>query len=107
PSAPLSTEDDENDWIPIRSIYVARSVNAVIEGIKTFDYGKKATVEVNEPGLLSIRFVDSTLIIGIQSVNATKTGVHVAASGTATATIDARVGVAAQLEMLRDTIEAS
>jgi len=105
PNAPLPDAGPDQGWQSIRSVYVARQVAAVKGGLASFDWGGGRVEEIGE-GAALVNAGGLSLLIAIQPVDESKTGLHVVAKGEGAKDAKARLAWASRLERLRGSIEA-
>ena len=107
PNAPLPDAGAEEGWQSIRSVHVKQPVAAVKDGLARFDWDGGRIEQIDD----GVAFVNSdarglSLLIAIQPVDESRTGLHVVAKGNGAKDAKARLTWAARLERLRDAIEA-
>lgn len=107
PNAHLPDVGDDQGWQSIRSVYVKRPIAAVKGGVASFDWGGGRAEEI-EDGVAFVRSDTAglSLLIAIQPVDESKTGLHVVAKGDGAKDAKGRLAWATRLERLRDAIEA-
>lgn len=107
PSASMPDVADEDGWAPVRSIYVQKSAEDVEKGVKVFDHGTGSEVDTNAgQGVILVRLDNMSLMLAVQPIDSNKAALHVVAKGDAASSSETQVQLAAQMERLRDTIEA-
>ena len=107
PTASLPEIGEEEDWQPVRTLYVRGSADAVREGLRRFDHGDGLGVEAGGTEAVILRSAAGPqLMFAVQPVDAGRTGLHVVVRGEEASDPRARLAMAKRLERLRGVIEA-
>ena len=106
PAAQLPEAGKDEDWVPVRSIYVNRPENSVRQGVSEIEHRDGGSVDVCDNFVLVDRAGDGTLLMAVQPVDEMRTALHIAARGKGVSTIPARLGLAERMLRLRGELEA-